>query len=142
MLNPLNLRIDSLLLDSDSENLRATVFFSIFGRSIVFDDQESADKYRQYLVSKGQHPPTLYTLDGHRIKSGAARIIYAVRMARIKYTKTLTIIVQTEFGILQKEKDDCRTAWITSLGRSLSRNSTTEMLLLLTVKPSRRSRLS
>jgi len=61
--------VNIIQLDDSKEHLRDSVFFSIFRKSLIFDDFELAAQYRKQLRAEGSSPPTLYTRRGDRITS-------------------------------------------------------------------------
>lgn len=63
--------VNLIRLPADQEHLRDNLFFSIFRKSILFDDHNSAAKYREYLISRNEDPPTIFTRDGAKIPSVA-----------------------------------------------------------------------
>lgn len=58
-------------LPRDREQLRDTLFFNIYQKSILFDDMKNALVYRQSLIRQEIQPPMLYTLRGERITGNA-----------------------------------------------------------------------
>lgn len=61
--------VNLIQLDSEMEHLRDTVFWAIYGYSILFNDFESAVDYRKQIVGKGGTSPPIYTMTGHCIQS-------------------------------------------------------------------------
>ena len=57
------------LLEFTEENarLRRTLFFSVFNKTIVVDDLESAQLYREHLVRLNQKCPAILTMNGDLI---------------------------------------------------------------------------
>ena len=51
-------------LDAENEYLRDSVFYDIFGQSILFDDMDHAVEYRTQLLQKNKKPSNIYTLKG------------------------------------------------------------------------------
>jgi hypothetical protein len=58
-------------LDSDKEYLRDTLLYNVFGRSLLFDNLETALDYRSYLVAMSIQPPLIFTLEGDRVSARA-----------------------------------------------------------------------
>jgi len=61
--------VNLIQLNSEYEHLRDSVFFAVFGRSLLFDDMESASEYRTFLVRKGAYPPPIFSLSGEKFLS-------------------------------------------------------------------------
>ena len=64
--NPRHL-VNMVQLDPEHEHYRDTIFHSVFGVSLVFDDIDHATEYRRKLVAKGHRPPVIFTTTGDRI---------------------------------------------------------------------------
>lgn len=60
-------QVNLIEIQEQMEYLRDTIFYSFFGKSILFDDMESATEYRSSLVERGISPPIIYTMAGERI---------------------------------------------------------------------------
>jgi len=56
-------------LEQDKEHLRDTIFYRIYLSSILFDDLETAMKYRSIKLKEGGNIDNLYTRDGKKISS-------------------------------------------------------------------------
>ena len=63
------LQINLIQLDPNNEDLRETVFWSMFRNSLLFDNLDTAANYRVQLVALRKSPPNMYTLTGEKIDS-------------------------------------------------------------------------
>ena len=66
--NP-RLMVNMIQLDQDFEHLRDTVFYSIYGKALLFDSLDDAAEYRKYLVQQRIPPPMMYSISGERFTS-------------------------------------------------------------------------
>lgn len=55
------------MIELEDESLRETIFFPIFGESVVFDDMASAIEYRRNALLRHENAHTLYTCSGERL---------------------------------------------------------------------------
>lgn len=97
--------VNLIQLDSEVEHLRDTIFWAIFGNSILFDDFESAVEYRKHVVERGNTPRPIYTTTGHRILSkGILDPKGSAMPADLPYIFGEQDPVRSaDYGILQKE---------------------------------------
>ena len=60
--------VNMIQLEKENEYLRDKLFFSIFDRTLLFDDRESALAYQKKMFDLGQRPPTLLTMKGDKFR--------------------------------------------------------------------------
>lgn len=56
-------------LEPHDEHLRDTVFYKIFGNTLLFDSMETAQAHRLSQIARNQNSPTMYTRDGNCLPS-------------------------------------------------------------------------
>lgn len=61
------LQLDFIELSSDREYLRQTLFRTIFGEALVFQNRDDMLLLRAYYAREGAIVPALYSLDGYSI---------------------------------------------------------------------------
>eukprot|EP01035_Chromulina_nebulosa_P017835 gene17835-23447_t len=59
--------VNLIQLEESEEYLRDSLFYSIYMKSILFDDMISATAYRKKLIELKKMPPTIYTRNGEKI---------------------------------------------------------------------------
>ena len=58
--------VNLIQLDAETEHLRDTLFYAIFDRALLFDDQESALAYQKKVIAEKKRPPTIMTMQGDK----------------------------------------------------------------------------
>ena len=61
--------VNLVSLDKENEHLRDTLFWSIFKKSLLFDDLPSGSAYRDGEIRKGRSAPAIFTRKGEMIRS-------------------------------------------------------------------------
>jgi hypothetical protein len=56
-----------LKLTQENEELRDTLFHSIFRGTLVFDDIRSAVDYKKSLIAQQKGPPPIFTMEGDKL---------------------------------------------------------------------------
>ena len=55
------------LINLNDESLRDTIFYNVFKRQLLFDDLDTAIKYREWMVRRRRSVPTIYTRTGEKL---------------------------------------------------------------------------
>jgi len=58
--------VNIIQLDTEMEHMRDTLFYAIFDRALLFDDQDSALAYQKKIISEKKRPPTIMTMQGDK----------------------------------------------------------------------------
>ena len=56
-----------LILEPRNEYLRDTLFWQMFGLTLIFEDFDDAVRYRKVLIKNNKSPPNMYSKDGQQI---------------------------------------------------------------------------
>ena len=56
-----------LILEPRNEHLRDTLFWQMFGLTLIFEDFDDAVRYRKVLIKNNKSPPNMYSKDGQQI---------------------------------------------------------------------------
>jgi hypothetical protein len=64
-------QVNVISLEPDKEDLRDTLFYSLFGNAILFNTFNDALVYRKYLVTMKVKPPMMFSLSGDKISASA-----------------------------------------------------------------------
>jgi hypothetical protein len=59
--------VNLLRLDAEREELRDTIFYSLFSSSILFDSLPDATAYRKHCIERNQPCAVLYTRTGEKL---------------------------------------------------------------------------
>ena len=80
------------LISLNDESFRDTIFYSVFKRQLLFDDLETAIKYREWMVQRKRSVPTIYTRTGEKLTQ-EGQLDPGINIIFIELLTLLTIIL-------------------------------------------------